>query len=139
MQCNINGLSTYATRIKLDALLDLAETLEVQIIALQETKLKEHVKLKIKDYHILRSDRQTKGGGGLAFLIRDVNYCQIDTPHFNNSDLELQCIKVNWKGKRLHIFNMYHPPNQKSLPTNIFYINDENSILLGDLNAKHST
>lgn len=70
LQCNINGLSTYATRIKLDALLDLAETLEVQTIALQETKLKEHVKLKIKDYHILRSDRQTKGGGGLVFLMR---------------------------------------------------------------------
>lgn len=34
---------------------------------------------------------------------------------------------------------MNHPPNQKSLPTNIFDINDENSILLGDLNAKHST
>ncbi|GFX46672.1 hypothetical protein TNCV_4038231 [Trichonephila clavipes] len=133
IHCNINGISTYASRIKLDAILDIAESLEVQIIALQETKLKEHVKLKIKGYNIIRSDRQE--GGGLAFLVRDINYRTIDNPQFTVSELEIQRLNVLWKGKNLNISNMYHPPNQKSLPDNLLDISESN-LLVGDLNAK---
>ncbi|GFV81263.1 hypothetical protein TNCV_4772901 [Trichonephila clavipes] len=114
IHCNINGISTYASRIKLDAILDIAESLEVQITALQEIKLKEHAKFKIKGYNIIRSDRQEGGGGGLAFLVRDINYRTIDNPQFTDSKLEIQRLNVIWKGKNLNISNMYHPPNQKS-------------------------
>ncbi|GFU71263.1 hypothetical protein TNCV_3782481 [Trichonephila clavipes] len=138
IHCNINGISTYASRIKLDAILDIAESLEVQIIALQETKLKEHAKLKIKGYNIIRSDRQEGGGGGLAFLLRDINYRTIDNPQFTDSKLEIQRLNVIWKGKNLNISNMYHPPNQKSLPDNLLDISESN-LLVGDLNAKHSS
>ncbi|GFX31138.1 hypothetical protein TNCV_2026411 [Trichonephila clavipes] len=138
IHCNINGISTYASRIKLDAILDIAESLEVQIIALQETKLKEHAKLKIKGYNIIRSDRQEGGGGGLAFLVRDINYRTIDNPQFTDSKLEIQRLNVIWKGKNLNISNMYHPPNQKSMPDNLLDISESN-LLVGDLNAKHSS
>ncbi|GFX80879.1 hypothetical protein TNCV_1908721 [Trichonephila clavipes] len=138
IHCNINGISTYASRIKLDAILDIAESLEVQIIALQETKLKEHAKLKIKGYNIIRSDRQEGGGGGLAFLVRDINYRTIDNPQFTDSKLEIQRLNVIWKGKNLNISNMYHPSNQKSLPDNLLDISESN-LLVGDLNAKHSS
>ncbi|GFW74119.1 uncharacterized protein TNCV_4176651 [Trichonephila clavipes] len=37
LQCNINGLSTVATRIKLDQILEIADRLHVEIIAHQET------------------------------------------------------------------------------------------------------
>ncbi|GFW25107.1 probable RNA-directed DNA polymerase from transposon BS [Trichonephila clavipes] len=137
IHCNINGILTYGSRIKLDAILDIAESLEVQIIALQETKLKEHAKLKIKGYNIIRSDRQD-GGGGLAFLVRDINYRTIDNPQFTHSKLEIQRLNVIWKGKNLNISNMYHPPNQKSLPDNLLDISESN-LLVGDLNAKHSS
>ncbi|GFV16835.1 probable RNA-directed DNA polymerase from transposon BS [Trichonephila clavipes] len=138
IHCNINVISTYASRIKLDAILDIAESLEVQIIALQETKLKEHAKLKIKGCNIIRSDRQEGGGGGLAFLVRDINYRTIDNPQFTDSKLEIQRLNVIWKGKNLNISNMYHPPNQKSLPDNLLDISESN-LLVGDLNAKHSS
>ncbi|GFV06239.1 hypothetical protein TNCV_4588981 [Trichonephila clavipes] len=88
MHCNINGISTYASSIKLDAILDIAESLEVQIIVLQETKLKEHVKLKIKGYNIIRSDRQEGGGDDLSFLVRNINYRTIDNPQFTDSELK---------------------------------------------------
>ncbi|GFU80277.1 hypothetical protein TNCV_3520541 [Trichonephila clavipes] len=39
LQCNINGLSTPATRTKLEQLIDIADRNGVQIVALQETKL----------------------------------------------------------------------------------------------------
>ncbi|GFV54783.1 hypothetical protein TNCV_33031 [Trichonephila clavipes] len=138
MHCNINGISTYASRIKLDTILDIAESLEVQIIALQETKLKEHVTLKIKGYNIIRSDRQEGRGGDLAFLVRDINYRTIDNPQFTDSELETQRLNVIWKGGNLNISNMYHPPNQKSLPDNLLNISESN-LLVGELNAKHNS
>ncbi|GFV42862.1 hypothetical protein TNCV_16091 [Trichonephila clavipes] len=84
------------------------------------------------------SDRQEGGGGGLAFLVRDINYRTIDNPQFTDSKLEIQRLNVIWKGKNLNISNMYHPPNQKSLPDNLLDISESN-LLVGDLNAKHSS
>lgn len=127
-----------ATRIKLDAILEIADRFGVQIIALQETKLKDSSCLKLKGFHILRSDRQHKGGGGLAFLIRDVNYQQIHPSPMANSDLEIQGMKVLWKSKCLNIYNLYHPPNQKSIPGVLFTSCDSNTVVMGDLNAKHT-
>lgn len=82
LHCNINRLSSYVTRIKLDTILELSEIFEVQSIALQDTKLKEHTNLKIKGCHIFRTDRHENGGGGLAFIVRDVNHPNVDTPQF---------------------------------------------------------
>ncbi|GFS29421.1 hypothetical protein TNIN_151201 [Trichonephila inaurata madagascariensis] len=59
-------------KVKLDQLLELADTHNAQIIAIQETKLEEQMKLNIKEFHIYRVDRPNRGGGGLALLIRDV-------------------------------------------------------------------
>ncbi|GFT45355.1 hypothetical protein TNCV_4322871 [Trichonephila clavipes] len=55
-QDNVNGLSTYAMKVKLDQLLELPDTRNAQIIAIQETKLKEQMKLNIKEFHINRLD-----------------------------------------------------------------------------------
>ncbi|GFY35460.1 hypothetical protein TNCV_195531 [Trichonephila clavipes] len=71
LQFNINGMSTSATRLKLDQVLDLADVHGAQIIALQESDLKDSTSLKILGYNIYRSDRKDKRGGGLAFLIRN--------------------------------------------------------------------
>ncbi|GFW29104.1 hypothetical protein TNCV_2838471 [Trichonephila clavipes] len=53
-QANMNGLSTYAMKVKPDQLLELPDTHNAQIIAIQETKLKEQMKLNIKEFHINR-------------------------------------------------------------------------------------
>ncbi|GBO04717.1 hypothetical protein AVEN_212113-1 [Araneus ventricosus] len=91
IQCNINGLCTSATRERLDQILELADHHKVQIIALQETKLKPTFQLKIKGYHILLKDRLNKGGGGLLFLVRHVNYNVINLDQSqSDSDLEIQ-------------------------------------------------
>ncbi|KAF8766539.1 putative RNA-directed DNA polymerase like protein [Argiope bruennichi] len=138
LQCNINGLTTLATTAKLDQLLKFAELNNVQVIALQETKLKVTSSLKIRGYNIFRKDRTTKSGGGLAFLIKDVKYQSIVISTDQTSDLEIQGIKILWRGKPLNIFNVYHPPNQKNLFANFSNFMDKNSIIIGDLNAKHS-
>ncbi|GFU77282.1 uncharacterized protein TNCV_1112911 [Trichonephila clavipes] len=64
LQCNINGLTSPATRIKLDQLLEIALKQDVKVIAVQETKLKESTALKVKGFNIFRVDRKSKSGGG---------------------------------------------------------------------------
>ncbi|GFV99240.1 hypothetical protein TNCV_1512121 [Trichonephila clavipes] len=85
---------------------------------------------------IYRTDRPYGSGGGLAFLVRDVNYKKITSPS-RDSDLEMQGISITWKRRVINIFNLYHPPNQGHLPAEIFDCSDKNTIFLGDLNAKH--
>ncbi|GFU20846.1 uncharacterized protein TNCV_5059681 [Trichonephila clavipes] len=108
LQCNINGLSTPETRTKLEQLIDIADRNGVQIVALQETKLSEHTNIKLKKFSIYRTDRPYRNGGGLAFLVRDVNYEKITSPS-TDSDLEMQGISITWKRRVINIFNLYHP------------------------------
>ncbi|GFW82817.1 RNA-directed DNA polymerase from mobile element jockey [Trichonephila clavipes] len=112
LQFNINGISTSASRIKLDQVLELALTEGAQIIARQETMLKTFTSLKIKGYNIFR--KITDG-----------------------SNLEIQGIRIIWRGKPLNIFNMYHPPDLKSLPTDLQDLFTVGTICISDLNAKH--
>ncbi|GFW36665.1 transposable element Tcb2 transposase [Trichonephila clavipes] len=135
-QCNINGLSTPATRTKLEQLIDIAHRNGVQVVALQETKLSEHTNIKLKNFSIYRTDRPYGSGGGLAFLVLDVNYKKITSPS-TDSDLEMQGISITWKRRVINIFNLYHPPNQDHHPAEIFDCSDKITIFLGDLNAKH--
>ncbi|GFU69837.1 hypothetical protein TNCV_112561 [Trichonephila clavipes] len=105
----------------------------------QETKLKTFTSLKIKGYNIFRLDRQNRCGGGLAFLIKNINYqcININRKITDGSNLEIQGIRIIWRGKPLNIFNMYHPPDLKSLPTDLQDLLTGGTICLGDLNAKH--
>ncbi|GFX57688.1 hypothetical protein TNCV_4015531 [Trichonephila clavipes] len=115
LQANMNGLSSYAMKVKLDHLLELADIHNAQIIAIQETKLQEQMKLNIKEFHINRLESPNRRGDGLALLIRDVKYQNIVIPP-TSTDLEIQGVSFFWGKRKLNIFNMYHPPNQGSLP-----------------------
>ncbi|GFX68027.1 hypothetical protein TNCV_921281 [Trichonephila clavipes] len=139
IQFNIDGISTSASRIKLDQALELALTEGAQIIALQETKLRTFTSLKIKGYNIFRLDRQNRCGGGLAFLIKNINYqcININRKITDRSNLEIQGIRIIWRGKPLNIFNMYYPTDLKKLPTDLQDLFTVGTICLGDLNAKH--
>ncbi|UYV72511.1 hypothetical protein LAZ67_9003466, partial [Cordylochernes scorpioides] len=114
------------------------DILVVQAMIIMETKLNEKYNLKYKNYNILRKDRN-KEGGGLAFLIKNLYYEDIAINIQNTSDLEAQGIKVYLsQNKTINIFNMYHPPNNKLIDdgTMAQFLTD-NTIIVGDLNAKH--
>ncbi|GFX32102.1 hypothetical protein TNCV_4099511 [Trichonephila clavipes] len=128
-QFNINGISTSATRIKLDQVLELALTEGAQISALQETKLKTFTSLKIKGYNIFRLDRQNRSGGGLAFLIKNINY---------------QCININRKiiSRSRALGSSGEGNHSIYLACTILLIQLQDlstvgTICLSDLNAKH--
>ncbi|UYV69425.1 hypothetical protein LAZ67_6003539 [Cordylochernes scorpioides] len=78
-------------------------------------------------------------GRGLAFLIKKLYYEDIAVNIPNTLDLETQGIKVYLnQNKAINIYNMYHPPNNTFIDdgTMAQFLTD-NTIILGDLNAKH--
>ncbi|UYV83061.1 POLR1A [Cordylochernes scorpioides] len=78
-------------------------------------------------------------GRGLAILIKNLYYEDIAVNITNTLDLEAQGIKVYLnQNKAIHIYNMYHPPNNTFIDdgTMAQFLTD-NTIIVGDLNAKH--
>ncbi|GFT61318.1 hypothetical protein TNCV_1227661 [Trichonephila clavipes] len=137
LQCNINGLSTVTTRIKLDQILEIAYRLHVEIIALQETKLCERRLLNAKGYNILRRDRAL-GGGELMFLIRVVHFQRLPDIDNDTCNLEYLGIAVPSKDLSITIKNLYYPPNRQQLDTNMMEgLIDDNTIILGRLQQQH--
>ncbi|GFU73702.1 hypothetical protein TNCV_4411961 [Trichonephila clavipes] len=104
LQCNINGLSIVATRIKLDQILEIADRLHVEIIALQETKLCKQRLLNSKGYNIVRSDRAS-GGFRFMFLNRDVHFQRLPDIGDDTSDLEYLGITCD----DLRVFSLTSP------------------------------
>ncbi|GFS38991.1 hypothetical protein TNIN_404071 [Trichonephila inaurata madagascariensis] len=80
---NISGQYEWTVKVQLDQFRELADIHNDQIIAIQETKPKEQMKLNIKGFHINRLDRPTEGGGVLQLLVRDVKYQNIAIPHMS--------------------------------------------------------
>ncbi|GIY36400.1 hypothetical protein CDAR_235741 [Caerostris darwini] len=141
LQCNINGLCTPSSRIKLDKILELASKHQVSFIALQETKLTTRHRLRVKGYNIVRRDRSSNGGGGLMFLIRDVYFQGIDRINSPRKSLESQGITVLSRkhNNNINIFNLHHPPNNQKLDLDVLEgLFTNATVLLGDLNAKHT-
>ncbi|GBO14335.1 RNA-directed DNA polymerase from mobile element jockey [Araneus ventricosus] len=139
LQCNINGISLTASRIKLDQILELADAHQVSVSALQETKLQAKHLLKVKGYNIVRQDRPSSGGG-LVFLIRDVYYQKIPNPDPQNICLESLGVRILSRNQNVNIINLYHTPNNQRFNVEEFenYFG-ESTVILGDLNAKHAT
>jgi hypothetical protein len=64
-QWNANGILG-----KLSELKQYLQNYQVRLMAINETKITDSHKIKIKNYQILRKDRDIHGGG-IALLIRD--------------------------------------------------------------------
>ena len=148
IQININGLTT-----KIHELKNLTDNTKIDIIKIQETKLKPtHRTPYLKDYTAIRTDRTYKNGGGLMTYIKnDIIFTELKTPHTTNNKLaELQHIKIHLANhKHLNIFNIYIPPRDTTNPdhsnsqediTNCMthILNTNNTILTGDFNAHHT-
>ena len=148
IQININGLTK-----KIHELKNLTDNTKIDIITIQETKLKPtHRTPYLKDYTAIRTDRTYKNGGGLMTYIKnDIIFTELKTPHTTNHKLtELQHIKIHLANhKHLNIFNIYIPPRDTTNPyhsnsqediTNCMthILNTNNTILTGDFNAHHT-
>ena len=107
------------------------------IIALQETWLKEGNNFSISGYNIVRLDRGRHQGGGVATLLREGISYTSQTIEQNEYESLLVTISSE-KGSNITIINAYVPPNanhQTLLTTLEKSFSYTNSIVLGDFNA----
>lgn len=86
----------------------------INIAAIQETKLTSRSNLQVKDgYTVIRQDRATNSGGGLAFLVhKSIQFASCDLPTDPNpaTNLEQQAINIQYGGKSITFINVYIPP-----------------------------
>ena len=139
MQYNINGI--YG---KLTELLDLLNTKKVHICAIQETKLTSKSKaFKTPKYTLVRKDRGTNKGGGLAFLVHEtIPFQVIPTPANLKNDPHTEELSISIPGQEQdhHIRNIYIPPvssctNGYIPPMDTVLNINESGLVVGDFNG----
>ena len=115
LQHNINGLAS-----KFEELLHFMRKKQIHIAAIQETKFTDKSKIKdIKDYTLVRKDRNTNKGGGLAFLVhQSIQFNLETTPPAINNDQHIEMLTINIPGKddSLQLNNVYIPPISSCQP-----------------------
>jgi len=111
---------------------------KIDIILIQETRLKPHNTFKIPNYTTHRTDRTQNNGGGTAIIIRNtIKHTRI--PNIELENFESTIITLH--NPNITIISCYKTP-QKSFCTEQFtqLLNTGQRLIIGgDLNAKHTT
>lgn len=129
LHLNINGL-----RSKLDLLQTYIKSLDLDIIALTETKLKNSIStnlINLDGYDCIRLDRSHKSGGGLLVYFKD--FLKIEVVNLPKSLKQCEHLSFSVKSSRrksLFFTLVYRPPN-----CNIDTFNSSLEHFLLDLNV----
>lgn len=133
---NAQGISNTTLSTQLEATL---EELNVDIALINETLLKSHHKLFLRNYKVHRNDRDGARGGGVAILVH------IKIPHklltiYKTKVIENISIEIKLNNRPITITSAYCPKFSTSFRDDIKAITPRTSefLLLGDLNARHS-
>lgn len=120
---------------------NLVSDLNIDIIALNETRLTGRLVLQIPGFSCYRADRRSDGAGqGVAIMARaDIDHSPIDIPLIYN--LEAVGIRLQLANGNISLYSVYQSPN---LPL-FTMLNDIKALMntgarvlvMGDLNAKH--
>lgn len=128
---NANGL-----RNRVGELIEFLNRENIDIMLLNETRYNNTIKLKIKNYKIVRADKSS-AAGGIAILIKnEVPFKEVQIIN-NDSPIENLCIKL---ASNLHIICAYCSPNAEFTDKHIQTLMNVGNkvIVMGDLNAKHN-
>lgn len=129
-------------RLQAQPLRLLAQSQDIHIILLGETKLSPHSSFKVPNYFVYRRDELSPASGhayrGTAALVRrDVIHEEIE--HLPFDELRTTGVLVSAAGVELKLFAGYRPPGPRYSPQDISAIFDSPTptLLAADLNAKH--
>lgn len=131
MSWNCNSIKN-----KQQDLYHIINTMNPQIIFLNETRLRPEQTLKYANYHTERQDRLNNTGGGVACLIhKTINYRRIKNLQTRIEHVTLELNNNVW------ISGGYAPPEsiRDANDIEVFFPLNMRAILIGDLNAKHTT
>lgn len=138
---NVNFMSWNAdgVRTKIIELLDLAKDLQIDVLAVCETRLTPKILLSTPGYACYRLDHHPNGHGqGVAILIKaNIVHKQIPAPATRH--LEVIGIELELSGKKHKIFSIYQSPNLPLDPSDLDAIFKVRSkiLVMGDFNCKH--
>lgn len=122
---------------KYEEFLNFLEKNRPSLISINETKLSENDTFTVPNYHVIRSDRNSRGGGVAILINNKITYEQIGI--FDKFNLEIICVKILFKkSPQLHFLSWYLPPNA-DFPKSSFFqklSKLKNFVLCGDLNSK---
>ena len=138
MHLKIRGLHS-----KIEELQITLKERNVDICSLNETFLKSKKKVDIPGYHLVRKDRSTGKGGGVAFLVKpDIKFEELELNIQSNiNNIKYKAIVINnSKIQDLIICTYYSPRGHtyKKLLSNLKTLSAY-IIILGDFNAKHTS
>lgn len=127
-------------RSKIHELLHLVGAINVDIIAISESRLNPNIRISTPGYVTYRQDRHcmTGRGQGVILMIKDnIKHSPIDLP--NTQHLEAVGIKVSISGIDYIIVSAYQSPNLPFLTKDLDNILAIGSrvVVMGDLNANH--
>lgn len=134
IQWNCNGILN-----KLPELDCLFEKEKFNIIALNETRLKEYHSFKFKNFVCYRKDENDSSNRGVLLLIDTIFKTQ--RINVNSTNIEMVACKITLNSFVLHIASIYCSPNKhisKQDIKNMINIIPDPKILTGDFNS-HAT
>ena len=128
---NANGLRKNLNEVKQFLIEE-----NIDIMLLNETKLKSLSKFKVTGYQCVRKERDNdKAGGGVMILVKDkIQYSEV---FLSLSSIEAVAIKLR---DNLIIVSAYNPPKSKLLINDLNILNKlgKKILIYGDFNAKNT-
>lgn len=123
-----------ASREHLAELQKFAEINKPDVIAVQETFLKQHNKVYIPGYNCVRNDRESHGGGLATFVKYGLEYDVLKKLKLNI----VEHLAIKLKNSDLIISNIYVPRDGAGVAADFRLImNYRNHVCIGDFNAHH--
>ncbi|KAJ8970979.1 hypothetical protein NQ317_003850 [Molorchus minor] len=126
---NVNGI-----RPRRNELLEIADRLDPDIIAIQETKIDSRHEFKMRGYKVYRQDRNYRGGGVAVLVKSNITHHQTRAGGLRNLESRSSC-----PGREpLHVLSCYQPPQIPLLGEDLgdLFPDAQQIIAIGDFNAK---
>ncbi|KAJ8967935.1 hypothetical protein NQ317_000814 [Molorchus minor] len=124
-------------RSRRNELLETADRLEPDVIAIQETKMDSRHEFKMRGYKVYRQDRNIRGGGVAVLVKSNITHHQTRAGGLGN--LESIGVEIQLPRREpLHILSCYQPPNAPLLGEDLgdLFPDAQQVIAIEDFNAK---
>ncbi|KAJ8910281.1 hypothetical protein NQ315_016098 [Exocentrus adspersus] len=111
--------------------------LEIDVVALQETRLAENMSTKIPGYVVYRQDRNRRGGGVAVAIKRGIDHYMLQVPQLDTIEAVAVGIRTSRYGE-VAVASCYHPPDRTILEQDIeaLLTVGPRVIAIGEFNAK---
>ena len=133
---NANGI-----RLKLQEFREFLARTKIDVALINETHLKPSHRANVPNYVVYRNDRLNGRAGGTAIYIKkSIPHGELLIP--DEMSLEMSLIQIDTTRGKLFLGACYNPPSKSAIKNDFIKIlqltGNKNTVLAGDINAKHT-